>query len=109
VPRRGQTPTLPPVQCVPGVIFPGVKRSGRESHHSTPFSAKIKMRGAILVIPYIFMAWCLVKHRDNFVLYCFTYFIGLYVHLLLTNNIIYLNPLQIHTAQSHKIFFLVFS
>jgi hypothetical protein len=26
-----------------------------------------KMRGAILPLPqYVFMAWCLVKHRDNF-------------------------------------------
>jgi hypothetical protein len=28
------------------------------------------MRGAILPLPqYVFMAWCLVKHRDNFTLY----------------------------------------
>jgi hypothetical protein len=27
------------------------------------------MRGAILPFPqYVFMAWCLVKHRDNFTL-----------------------------------------
>jgi len=28
------------------------------------------MRGAILPLPqYVFMAWCLVKHRDNFAFY----------------------------------------
>jgi hypothetical protein len=31
---------------------------------------KLKMRGGISPLPqYIFMAWCLVKHRDNFNVY----------------------------------------
>jgi len=29
-----------------------------------------RMRGAILPLPqYVFMAWCLVKHRNNFTFY----------------------------------------
>jgi hypothetical protein len=32
------------------------------------------MRGAIPQLPqYAFMAWCLVKHRDNFALYLYLY------------------------------------
>jgi hypothetical protein len=45
----------------------GVKRQGREADHSPPPSAQVKMRGAIHPLPqYVFMSWCLVKHRDNF-------------------------------------------
>jgi hypothetical protein len=33
------------------------------------------MRGAILPFPqYVFLAWCLVKHRDNFTFFTFTTF-----------------------------------
>jgi hypothetical protein len=45
-----------------------------ELFHETPKNGekealvpRSRMRGAILPFPqYIFMAWCLVKHRDNF-------------------------------------------
>jgi hypothetical protein len=41
---------------------PWVKRPGREADRSPPFSAKVKMRGAISPLPqYAFMAWCSVK------------------------------------------------
>jgi hypothetical protein len=45
-----------------------VKRLGREADHSPPSSVGgQRMRGAIPPLPqYAFMAWCLVKHRDNF-------------------------------------------
>jgi hypothetical protein len=50
--------------------FPGVKRPGREAHlHLVPRS---RMRGAIPPLPqYVFTAWCLVKHRDNFTSYLY--------------------------------------
>jgi hypothetical protein len=46
----------------------GVKRSGREADHSPPSSAEVKnVCRAIPPLPqYVFMAWCLVKHRYNF-------------------------------------------
>jgi hypothetical protein len=45
-------PTQPPIQWIPGPLSLGVKRLGR---------------GAVPPLPqYVFMAWCLVKHRDNF-------------------------------------------
>jgi len=35
-------PTHPPIQWVPGALFPGVKRPGHEADHSPPPSAKVK-------------------------------------------------------------------
>jgi hypothetical protein len=34
--------TKPPIQWVPGALFPGVKRPGREADNSTPASAEVK-------------------------------------------------------------------
>jgi hypothetical protein len=67
-PHTALGPTQPPIQWVPGPLFLGVKRSGREADHSPPSSAEVKewvklylhspntpqCRGAQL------------KHRDNF-------------------------------------------
>jgi len=41
----------PPIQWVPRPLSPGIKRPGR---------------GAVLTPPYIFLAWCIVKHRNKF-------------------------------------------
>jgi hypothetical protein len=34
--------TQPPIQGVPGALFPGVKRPWRETHHSPPASTEVK-------------------------------------------------------------------
>jgi hypothetical protein len=48
-------------------LFLGVKRPGREANHSPHLVPRSRMRGAIPPLPqFVFMAWCLVKHRDNF-------------------------------------------
>jgi hypothetical protein len=50
-----------------GGSFPGVKRPGREANHSPPPSAEVNNAWRYTSTPqYTFMAWCLVKHRDNF-------------------------------------------
>jgi hypothetical protein len=51
-----------------GGSFPGIKLGGgREADHSTPSSAEVKNEWSYTSTPkYVFMAWCLVKHRDNF-------------------------------------------
>jgi hypothetical protein len=42
----------------------GVKRPGREFDHSSPSSAEVKnARHCTSTLQYIFMAWCLGKHR----------------------------------------------
>jgi hypothetical protein len=58
-------PTQPPIQWVPGALSLGVNRPGREAHHSHPPSA---WRYITLLPPCIFMAWDLVKQRDNLTL-----------------------------------------
>jgi hypothetical protein len=66
--RRG--PTQPPIQWVPGIIPPYIKRPGREADHSPPSSAKIKNAWSYTSTPqYASLAWCSVnkKHRDNFI------------------------------------------
>jgi hypothetical protein len=64
--RTALGPTQLPIQWVPGALFLGVKGAGRESHHPPPSRAEVKMTGAIPPLPqYVFMAWCLVKHRDT--------------------------------------------
>jgi hypothetical protein len=50
-----------------GALSLGVERSGREADHSPPSSAEVKNAWISASTPqYAFMAWCLVKHRDNF-------------------------------------------
>jgi len=57
----------PPIQWVPGSLFLGVKRPGSEAHHSPPSGAEVKNAWSYTSTPlYAFLAWCLVKHRDNF-------------------------------------------
>jgi hypothetical protein len=60
-------PTQPPIQWVPGALSLGVKRPEREADHLPPSSAEVKNAWSYASTPqYVFMAWCLVKHRDNF-------------------------------------------
>jgi hypothetical protein len=40
----------------------------RETDHSPPWSAEVKNEWSYASTPqYVFMEWCLVKHRDNFI------------------------------------------
>jgi hypothetical protein len=60
-------PAQPPIQWVPAVLSPGVKRPRREADHSPATSAEVKNAWSYTSTPqYVFMAWCLVRHRDNF-------------------------------------------
>jgi hypothetical protein len=44
--------------------FRGVNLPGREADHSPPYSAEFKNAWSYTSTPqYVFMAWCLVKHR----------------------------------------------
>jgi len=50
-----------------GSFSGGLKRPEREADHSSPSSAEVKVLGAIPTLPpYVFMPWCLLKHRGNF-------------------------------------------
>jgi hypothetical protein len=48
----------------------GGESAGCEADHSPPSSAEVKNVWSYTSTPqYVFMAWCLVKHRDNFTFY----------------------------------------
>jgi hypothetical protein len=50
-----------------------IKGPGREADHSPPSSAEVKNAWSYTSTPqYVFVAWCLVKHRDNFTFFTFT-------------------------------------
>jgi hypothetical protein len=65
-----QGPTQSPIQWVLGV-----KQLRCEADHSPPSSTEDKnIWSYTSTPPYAFMAWCLLKHRDNFI-FIFTHFL----------------------------------
>jgi hypothetical protein len=50
-PDRLWGPTQPAIKWVPGALSPGVKRPGREAHHSPP--SEVKNGGAASSLPHI--------------------------------------------------------
>jgi hypothetical protein len=65
-------PAQPPIQWAPGVLSLGVKQPGREADRLTPCSAEVNNAWSYISTPhYVFMAWCLVKYRDNFTFYLY--------------------------------------
>jgi hypothetical protein len=88
VSRTAQGPTRPPIQWILEALSPGVKRPGREADHSPPTSARSRMHGAIPPSQYLFMTWCLVKHRDNFTL-CVCFLFRFYEYLVCWFNTIH--------------------
>jgi hypothetical protein len=67
VSRTPLGPIQLPIQWVLGAVSLGVKRPGREADHSSPSSAEVNNAWSYTSTPpYVFMAWYLVKHRDNF-------------------------------------------
>jgi hypothetical protein len=54
------------IEWVQGAVSLGVKRPGREADHPPLSSIAVKNAWSYTSTPrYVFMAWCLVKHRDN--------------------------------------------
>jgi hypothetical protein len=54
-------------QWVPRVLYPGLKRSGSESDHSSPCSAEIKNAWSYnSTPPFVFMARYFVMLKDTF-------------------------------------------
>jgi hypothetical protein len=50
----------------PAALSLGVKQVGHEADHSSPSSAIKNVWSYISTPQYVFMVWCLVKHRNNF-------------------------------------------
>jgi len=58
--------TEPPIQCVPEILSPKLKRLGCESNHSPLSRAEVKNpRSCTSTPPYVFIAWCLVYVQDT--------------------------------------------
>jgi hypothetical protein len=59
--------TQPSIQWILGTLTPRVKQLGHKADYSPPSSAEVKNAWSYASTPpYIFMACCLVKYRDNF-------------------------------------------
>jgi hypothetical protein len=72
VSRPALGPTQPPIQWVPGPLSLGAKWPGCEADDSPPSSADVRNTWSYTSTPqYVFRAWCLVKHKDDFT---FTFF-----------------------------------
>jgi hypothetical protein len=51
-----------------GVLYPEIKLLGCDVDHLTPSIADVKNAWIYTSIPqYVFMVWCLIKPRDNFI------------------------------------------
>jgi hypothetical protein len=55
--RQGLGSYQPPLQWVPGALYPGVKRPGREADHSPPSIAKVKNCWAVPPPPAPMYSW----------------------------------------------------
>jgi hypothetical protein len=63
-------PDWPFMWWTPRAISPGVKWPRQEADHSPASGAKVKFVWSYTSIPpYMFMAWSLTKHRNNFTFY----------------------------------------
>jgi hypothetical protein len=63
--RTALGPIQPPIQWVPGALFMGVKRPGREANHQLLSSAEFKEAWRYTSNrPIRLMEWYLVKHKD---------------------------------------------
>jgi hypothetical protein len=60
-------PTQPPIQRIPGTLSPGSKAVGAWSWPLPPSGAEFKNAWSYTSTPpYVFIAWCLIKHRKKF-------------------------------------------
>lgn len=63
--RTGLGPTQPPVQCMLGVLTSGVNGPGNDS---SPPSTDVKnVLSCISLSQDAFSAYCLIKHRNHFI------------------------------------------
>jgi len=58
----------PPIQWELGALTQGVNRPGREADHLHVCNEEVKNTWSYTFVPpHVFMAWCLIKNRDDFI------------------------------------------
>jgi hypothetical protein len=68
--RPDQLSGPPTLQWVPRALSPAVNRPGCEADHSSSSAAEVKNARSYNSTPaYLFLSWCLIKHRDKFTTY----------------------------------------
>jgi hypothetical protein len=65
----GVGPTHPPMQWMPGALSPGVKWLRYEPDHSPPFGTEVYECQELYHTSYIFMTWCVGRHKNSFTFY----------------------------------------
>jgi hypothetical protein len=60
--RPALEPTQHSIQWVPGAVSRGVKQQGLEADHSPPYNTEWYTSAP----KYVFIAWFLINHRENF-------------------------------------------
>jgi hypothetical protein len=58
-------PSVMPNACL-WALSQQVKQPGREVDTQLHLVAMLRMRVAIILLPHVFVAWCLINHKDNF-------------------------------------------
>jgi hypothetical protein len=70
--QTGSGAQQPPIRRVPGDSFSGLKRWGVKLTTRLHIVPRLRMRGGVFPLPqYVFMAWYLLKHKDNFTFYSY--------------------------------------
>jgi hypothetical protein len=78
-------PAQPPIQRVPGALSLVVKRPEIEANHSPPSSAEVNNAWSCTSTPqYVFMAWYVVEHRDDFTFYLYLLFTVIFISYQVT-------------------------
>jgi hypothetical protein len=97
--RPALGPTQPPIQWVPGSLSPRVKWPDREAYHLPRSSAEVKNAWSYTFSPrYVFMAWCLVKYRDNF-----TFVLKAYLYFCVQKCVKFLVCILVNTILGYRI------
>jgi hypothetical protein len=68
VPKPALVTTQSSIQRERGNLSPGIiKKPESETDHSPPSSVEVKNKWSYTYTPqYVFMVWCIIKHRDIF-------------------------------------------
>jgi hypothetical protein len=66
--ETGSGSMQPPIQLTPGALPSGLKRTGPKAMLPPPSNTEVKHAWSYTsTLPYVFIAWCLMRHRDSYI------------------------------------------